>query len=65
VAVSADGKRWFLVNASPDLRAQIEAFPGKGREKLAVACARHHQNAICSLGNGCRKNVMLLVATLV
>jgi len=27
VAVSADGKSWFLVNASPDLRAQIEAFP--------------------------------------
>jgi len=22
-----DGKRWFLLNASPDLRAQIEAFP--------------------------------------
>ncbi|MFD4969507.1 pyrroloquinoline quinone biosynthesis protein PqqB [Streptomyces sp. NPDC058424] len=28
VAVSADGRRWFLVNASPDVRAQIEAFPG-------------------------------------
>jgi pyrroloquinoline quinone biosynthesis protein B len=27
VAVSADGRRWFLVNASPDVRAQIEAFP--------------------------------------
>jgi pyrroloquinoline quinone biosynthesis protein B len=27
VAVSADGKRWFLLNASPDVRAQIEAFP--------------------------------------
>jgi len=27
-AISADGKSWFLVNASPDLRAQIEAFPG-------------------------------------
>jgi len=27
VAVSADGKSWFLINASPDLRAQIEAFP--------------------------------------
>ncbi len=27
VAVSADGKRWFLLNASPDLRAQIESFP--------------------------------------
>jgi pyrroloquinoline quinone biosynthesis protein B len=27
VAVSADGERWFLLNASPDLRAQIESFP--------------------------------------
>ena len=28
MAISADGKNWFLVNASPDLRVQIEAFPG-------------------------------------
>ena len=29
VAVSADGNtQWFLINASPDVRAQIEAFPG-------------------------------------
>ena len=27
VAISADGVDWFLVNASPDLRAQIEATP--------------------------------------
>jgi pyrroloquinoline quinone biosynthesis protein B len=27
VAVSGDGRRWFLLNASPDVRAQIEAFP--------------------------------------
>src|ERR1041385_7786595 len=27
VAVSADGRRWFLLNASPDVRAQIESFP--------------------------------------
>lgn len=26
-ALSADGRRWFLLNASPDLRAQLEAFP--------------------------------------
>jgi pyrroloquinoline quinone biosynthesis protein B len=25
--VSADGKSWFLVGASPDIRAQIESFP--------------------------------------
>ncbi len=28
MAISGDGASWFLVNASPDLRAQIEAFPG-------------------------------------
>lgn len=27
LAVSADGARWHIVNASPDLRAQIEATP--------------------------------------
>ncbi|MHB8273127.1 pyrroloquinoline quinone biosynthesis protein PqqB [Bradyrhizobium sp.] len=27
IAVSADGKNWFLLGASPDLRAQIEATP--------------------------------------
>ena len=27
VAVSADYQRWFLLNASPDPRAQIESFP--------------------------------------
>jgi len=27
VAVSADGERWYLINASPDLREQIEGFP--------------------------------------
>jgi pyrroloquinoline quinone biosynthesis protein B len=26
VAISADGQRWFLLNASPDIRAQIENF---------------------------------------
>ncbi|WP_329374521.1 pyrroloquinoline quinone biosynthesis protein PqqB [Streptomyces sp. NBC_01483] len=28
VAVSADRRRWFLINASPDIRTQFEAFPG-------------------------------------
>jgi pyrroloquinoline quinone biosynthesis protein B len=27
VALSADRRHWFLLNASPDLRAQIESFP--------------------------------------
>jgi pyrroloquinoline quinone biosynthesis protein B len=27
IAVSPDSRRWFLFNASPDIRAQIESFP--------------------------------------
>jgi coenzyme PQQ biosynthesis protein B len=27
IAVSADGKHWYLVNASPDLRQQLIATP--------------------------------------
>jgi pyrroloquinoline quinone biosynthesis protein B len=27
IAISADNRRWFLVNASPDVRAQVESFP--------------------------------------
>ncbi|TAN46505.1 MAG: pyrroloquinoline quinone biosynthesis protein PqqB [Methylococcaceae bacterium] len=27
IAVSADGSRWVLFNASPDIRSQLEAFP--------------------------------------
>jgi pyrroloquinoline quinone biosynthesis protein B len=27
VAVSADRRSWFLINASPDVRSQLEAFP--------------------------------------
>jgi pyrroloquinoline quinone biosynthesis protein B len=27
VALSADGEHWFLLNASPEIRSQIEAFP--------------------------------------
>ena len=27
IAVSADRRQWFLLNASPDIRAQIESFP--------------------------------------
>ncbi len=28
IAVSADGERWSLLNASPDIRQQLAAFPG-------------------------------------
>lgn len=27
ITVSADGENWILINASPDIRAQIESFP--------------------------------------
>lgn len=33
-AVSADGAQWFLLNASPDIRAQIEAFPALHPRRL-------------------------------
>jgi pyrroloquinoline quinone biosynthesis protein B len=38
VAISADGNSWFLLGASPDLRAQIEATPElqPGSEKTGV-----------------------------
>jgi pyrroloquinoline quinone biosynthesis protein B len=38
VAISADGNSWFLLGASPDLRAQIEATPElqPSREKAGV-----------------------------
>src|SRR4051795_8146759 len=30
VAVSADGRAWFLLNVSPDVRQQVLAFPELG-----------------------------------
>jgi len=27
VAISQDGRSWFLLNASPEIREQIESFP--------------------------------------
>src|SRR5699024_1144989 len=27
IAVSAEGRQWFVINASPDIRSQIEAYP--------------------------------------
>jgi pyrroloquinoline quinone biosynthesis protein B len=47
VAVSADGEAWFLVNASPEIRAQIEAFPG-----LWPRAKRHSPIAGILLTNG-------------
>jgi pyrroloquinoline quinone biosynthesis protein B len=33
-AISADRQQWFLINASPDVRAQIEAFPALHPRRL-------------------------------
>jgi len=47
VAVSADGRDWFLLNASPEIRAQVESFsPLHPRE------ARHSPIAGIVLTNG-------------
>jgi len=47
LAVSADGGSWFLINASPEIRAQIEAFPG-----LWPRDRRHSPIAGILLSNG-------------
>jgi len=47
VAVSADGEHWFLLNASPEVRAQIESFPA-----LHPRAARHSPIAGILLTNG-------------
>jgi pyrroloquinoline quinone biosynthesis protein B len=47
VAVSADGERWVLLNASPEIRAQIEAFPA-----LHPRALRHSPIAALMLTNG-------------
>jgi len=47
VAVSADGEAWVLLNASPEIRAQIEAFDG-----LWPRAPRHSPIAGLVLTNG-------------
>jgi len=47
VAVSADGERWFLLNASPEIRSQIESFP-----QLHPRGPRHSPIAAIVLTNG-------------
>jgi pyrroloquinoline quinone biosynthesis protein B len=47
IAVSADGVAWFLINASPEIRAQIESFEG-----LWPRAARHSPIAGLLLTNG-------------
>jgi pyrroloquinoline quinone biosynthesis protein B len=47
LAISADGEHWFLLNASPDVRQQIESFP-----PLHPKRARHTPIAGIVLTNG-------------
>lgn len=47
VAVSIDGDRWLLLNASPEVRAQIESYP-----PLHPRAARHSPIAAIVLTNG-------------
>jgi len=47
VAVSADGERWFLLNASPEIRTQIESCPA-----LHPRGPRHSPIAAILLTNG-------------
>lgn len=52
VAVSADGREWFLLGASPDLRAQIESTPElQPRAELANCALRQSPIAGVVLGN--------------
>ncbi len=56
VAISADGRSWFLLNASPDIRAQIENFPplhpvsGKARNSPIEAVLLTNADLDHSLG---------------
>jgi len=47
VAVSGDGESWFLINCSPEIRAQIESFP-----PLHPRAPRHSPIAAILLTNG-------------
>lgn len=47
VGISADGARWFLLNASPEIRSQVESFP-----PLHPRGPRHSPIAAVVLTNG-------------
>ncbi len=57
LAVSADGERWLLLNASPDVRAQIESTPS-----LWPRSARDTPIAAVALTNGDLDHVLGLFA---
>ena len=62
IAVSADGERWILFNASPDIRAQLESFPaiqpkglrGTGIQAIVLVDSQiDHTTGILMLREGC------------
>lgn len=63
IAVSSDGKAWLLINASPDIRAQLAAFPTlqPNRAKrdtgligvLLMDAQIDHTTGLLSLREGC------------
>jgi pyrroloquinoline quinone biosynthesis protein B len=57
VAVSADGDLWFLLNASPEIRQQIEGFEG-----LHPRAPRHSPLAAIVLTNGDLDHVLGLLS---
>jgi pyrroloquinoline quinone biosynthesis protein B len=57
VAVSPDGERWLLLNASPEIRAQIESFPA-----LHPREPRHSPIAGIALTNGDMDHVLGLLS---
>lgn len=67
IAVSMDGQRWLLCNASPDIRAQLnttpELFPRRGlrdsgiAEVLLVDAQIDHVTGLLSLREGCPLDV--------
>ena len=57
VAVSGDGASWAVLNASPEIRAQVESFPG-----LWPREARHSPIAAIVLTNGDLDHVLGLLS---
>src|SRR5580693_1354187 len=57
IAFSANGERWLVVNASPDVLRQIESFPA-----LQPRSARHTPIAAIALTNGDLDHVLGLLS---
>lgn len=66
IAISSDGQRWLLCNASPDIRSQLNATPelwpqalrGSGiAEVLLVDAQVDHATGLLSLREGCPLDV--------